>query len=698
MAATMATTRDCGSDLKKLKYDSFTKKCENYVSPSESTAEDIKCFLKSLYGVIKDTETAEGLSSGETLPELIVDNFDEEQIWQELELQNEARVDSLVGSVAKLIAQKDKFTSGTSSILKPVAQNGHGDDDSSDSEKSEDVDEEAEDEEDSDDDLELARIKARLDNDEDLNGGEFDDLNGDLDDEDDDDEGGGDDDDEDADDDEDDNDDDEEEEEDRPAKKNKGNAKQKSKKPGQPSEVDDKFFKLSEMEEFLEKEEQEKGSESDDSDDEPIDLFGEIPSDESDDAEEEDDDDDGSETEKKQMRYSDFFDAPDQENQPEKNESKAQGRKKKVKFNVDGGDSDDDQVEESEDGDSDDSQTSDLQVPGKSGIKSTYEIRQERLQAKIKKLEEEAVSEKPWQLRGEISTENRPENALLEEALEFDSSHRPAPVITEETSQRLEDIIKQRIKDKAWDDVVKKVKPVEAPSEFKKKLVLDQEKSKLSLAQVYEQEYLKQAAAADPDASDKPDEVPKEHIEIKEMVDSLFRKLDALSNFHFTPKQVRPEVKIVTNIPAINMEEVAPVATSDATLLAPEEVKAKPKGDVKSQEEKTATDKKRDRRQKKTHQRIVAREREKREAAVSKMNPGLGNKYSKEKAVKMLEKISKDSNVSLIDSRGGKAMKSSTAFFSQLQDEVKTHMKEKTQIAKKRKADSKSLSAKRLKL
>lgn len=43
----------------------------------------------------------------------------------------------------------------------------------------------------------------------------------------------------------------------------------------------------------------------------------------------------------------------------------------------------------------------------------------------------------------------------------------------------------------AWDDVVRKEKPKEDPFEFKKRLTLDHEKSKLSLAEIYEQEYLK---------------------------------------------------------------------------------------------------------------------------------------------------------------------------------------------------------------
>ena len=66
-------------------------------------AKKFKDDVKHLYDITKQTE-AQGVA--EALPELIVENFDDEQVWQELELQNEGLVAELVSDVATISASK----------------------------------------------------------------------------------------------------------------------------------------------------------------------------------------------------------------------------------------------------------------------------------------------------------------------------------------------------------------------------------------------------------------------------------------------------------------------------------------------------------------------------------------------------------------------------------------------------------------
>lgn len=399
-------------------------------------------------------------------------------------------------------------------------------------------------------------------------------------------------------------------------------------------------------------------------------------------------DDEDSEDEEeggKKVMYGDFFQNDDEfeqeDNQEEEileKQSKKKEKSKKVTFQdelMDSGDdeqlgSEDDEPsfnnkhipEEASSGDDDDesNEEGDPKPSAKplerkpDEKQSEFEQRQQRLKRTIDRLEAKTLSEAPWQLKGEVDALKRPQNSLLENFVDFDLTTRPAPIITEQTTLTLEEIIKQRVKDKAWDDVAKKEKPVDDQLAFRKTEVLDMSKSKQSLAQVYEAEYLKQKQGLTDDNGNEKE--PENQKEIREGIDKLFSKLDALCHYHYTPKPAQPEVRIVSNTPAIMMEEVAPVSVSDATLLAPEEVKRKRKGDLMSKEERTDTDKKRERRKKKIHQ----------------------SKKGK------VAKVTEHRNTKKAEVAGNeKSLKTSKAFFQQLNDDATSLIKNKRNIKNK---------------
>uniref|UniRef100_L7M7Y7 U3 small nucleolar ribonucleoprotein protein MPP10 n=1 Tax=Rhipicephalus pulchellus TaxID=72859 RepID=L7M7Y7_RHIPC len=602
-----STARSLDSDQVRVakcleEFESCTKKPETFLEVQLEIAETMKKLTKNLYDVVDQWECKTGSSSKTELPSLVVDNFDDEQIWQQLELRNARLVKDLISSVSR-VATKSGISFGVD-LGEQGSQQKPEKHDTGESDKLDLGDVAAEEEDDEDDDFDFSDASEG----------------------------------------------DEESEEEADDDGADGNEHSQARDTQPSSIVDDAFFRLADMEAFADREEKAAdapGSDTDEDDD--IDYFRELSSDE----------DDPEEKGGRSATYNDFFDPPASmpDTKNAKNADKAAARMN--------GHRDTNQKSTAKD---------DVQ-------KSSFEQSQEFIKKKIRQFEERNLEPRPWRLQGEVEATARPENSLLQEHIQFDHATRQPVAITDETTKCLEDVILQRIRDKAWDDVERKTRPTEEPFELRRRVALDQEKSKLSLAEVYEQQFLEKQKATDEDAP--PKENPA-HVEIRTAMRDLFTKLDALSNFHMMPKPVSAEVKVVSNLPSLSVEEVTPVGVSDASLLAPQEVKTKPKGELVSKGERTRTQKLRERRLKKALQ--------KRRAAKANNKAG---KVTEEK-----RKVIKATNTELAkpvkgakSAKGSKAVKgksdkwaekslsSSKKFFERLQDQVTSAVapaKEKT--------------------
>jgi U3 small nucleolar RNA-associated protein MPP10 len=230
---------------------------------------------------------------------------------------------------------------------------------------------------------------------------------------------------------------------------------------------------------------------------------------------------------------------------------------------------DDDDAEES------DGNLTDLDPSDPKARRSTHERKQAKLADEIRKLEAANVAKREWQLSGEARAADRPINSLLEEDLDFERAGKPVPVITAEVSEEIEALIKRRILAGEFDEVVRR-RPDDlatGPKTRRGRFELDDTKSGKGLAEIYEEEHLRNT---DPNFVDERDEkLRKEHAEIAALWTSVSRKLDSLSSWHYKPKPAAPNLEIRVDAPTIEMEDARPTAGGEvggASMLAPQEL------------------------------------------------------------------------------------------------------------------------------
>ncbi|KAI0472950.1 U3 small nucleolar ribonucleoprotein complex, subunit Mpp10 [Xylariaceae sp. FL0804] len=232
--------------------------------------------------------------------------------------------------------------------------------------------------------------------------------------------------------------------------------------------------------------------------------------------------------------------------------------------------------DESDREDSDDA-LSDVSAGDPRSRRSAHERRQAKLAEEIRKLEAANVAPKKWAMSGETKAPERPMNSLLEEDLDFEHVGKPVPVITAEVSESIEDMIKRRILAQDFDEVIRRrPESSEFQSTTRRGLVnVDDSKAKQGLADIYEEEHIKNA---NPDTyTSKADEkLQKEEKEIEQMWKGISASLDALSSWHYKPKPAAPSLTVVPDVATISMEDAQPTTAQGVgggdNTLAPQEV------------------------------------------------------------------------------------------------------------------------------
>ncbi|KAL7539267.1 hypothetical protein ACHAWF_007782 [Thalassiosira exigua] len=302
--------------------------------------------------------------------------------------------------------------------------------------------------------------------------------------------------------------------------------------------------------------------------------------------------------------------------------------------------------------------------------RSAHAIKSSKLHEQTLRLEKEMMSEKPWKMLSKARGTDRAVDSLLDSTTKFEVAFKHRPIVSPGHAAAIEEMIKRRILDEDWDDVV----PRELPDIGGR-----------CGGRASEREYLKKTTGYDWTETENQTEEDAAKEEMKELFANLCSQLDALSNYHFAPRPVAEEadVKNREDVPAIAMEEVLPLHVSNSRGVAPEEVFAGGKGResvLKGASELDQAERKRLRNAKKAARRKVRKQKRADERLISKLEPGLGlnNPYEKRKLREELQEARASGRVVVAgddegmrdEAAAGKEYQTSAKFFQKMQENV----------------------------
>ncbi|RAH74675.1 rRNA-processing protein MPP10 [Aspergillus aculeatinus CBS 121060] len=207
---------------------------------------------------------------------------------------------------------------------------------------------------------------------------------------------------------------------------------------------------------------------------------------------------------------------------------------------------------------------------------SSHEKQRARIADEIRRLEAANVAKKEWMVSGEARAIERPVNSLIEEDLDFERIGKPVPVVTAELTSSIEDLIKQRILAKQFDELIRRRHGLieKTPAE-RSRLEPEDTKPQQSLAELYESDHLR---STDPNYVDpKNQKLLREQANVTTLWENISSQLDTLSNWHYKPKAPHATISVVTDVATITMEDAQPTtsnAVNGPVALAPQEIYA----------------------------------------------------------------------------------------------------------------------------